>query len=921
MKRTLTLTATVSAVLLLTCGISACERFKSADSLITEAKQYQQKGDISAAEIQLKNALQKNPDNAEARLLLGKIYLDAGNAESAENEFHRALTAGTPPDQVRPLLAQALLKESQYQKALDETANLPVQGEIAALRGDAYLGLGQKYQAIDAFNTTLKSDPNSPRALIGLARSALLDKDLDNANRYLDEAIAKNPRDVNVLMFKANLLRNQGALDSALAVLEQVISIKPDQVDARISSADLKIRQNKFDAAKIDIAAAQKAAPKNLLPVYMQARLELSQGKPADALSDVQKVLAGAPDYMPAVLLAGAVQYTLESQPQAQLHLNKYLEKVPTDLFARKLLTSSLLKSDKQVDAAKALEPALLGNPQDPEVLALAGQISMANKDFGKASDYFEKASQIAPQNARYHTALGLSDLGRGQDANAISQLETAVSLDQKSPQASILLITTQLRLKHIDQGLAAVAALEKEQPDNPLVYNLKGSLYLGKNDVANARASFLKANAIDPTYFPAVANLAQLDFKDKQPEQARKRFETLLEKDKKSIPAMTALAALALRDKHPVEATQWLERAVSENPSSIQANTQLISRYLQIGEKQKALTLASNLQTTNASDPGALELLAQTQFANGDLQAALSNYQRLITLLPDSAPLQLKLASLYVAMNRIADASDAISKALVLQPDFIDAEIFQASLYAKGQDLDKALTVARQMQKNPAQATVGHELEGNILNLQKKYDPASQAFTQAFQANKNNVRLLIKLHHALQLAGKTKDTDTLAAQWFKDHPDDTVLRLYLAENALNQQQYKPAIVLYQQVLRLQPKNPGALNNLAWAYDQDKDPRALETAEQAYALVNDNPTITDTLAWILVGKGNLQRALPLLQKAAADAPQAGEIHFHLAQALLQSGDKAGARKELQQLLASGQSFPQREQAKALLNNN
>ena len=267
MKRTLTLTATVSAVLLLTCGISACERFKSADSLITEAKQYQQKGDISAAEIQLKNALQKNPDNAEARLLLGKIYLDAGNAESAENEFHRALTAGTPPDQVRPLLAQALLKESQYQKALDETANLPVQGEIAALRGDAYLGLGQKYQAIDAFNTTLKSDPNSPRALIGLARSALLDKDLDNANRYLDEAIAKNPRDVNVLMFKANLLRNQGALDSALAVLEQVISIKPDQVDARISSADLKIRQNKFDAAKIDIAAAQKAAPKNLLPV------------------------------------------------------------------------------------------------------------------------------------------------------------------------------------------------------------------------------------------------------------------------------------------------------------------------------------------------------------------------------------------------------------------------------------------------------------------------------------------------------------------------------------------------------------------------------------------------------------------------------------------------------------------------------
>jgi len=918
MKRKLTFTATVSAIVLMTCGITACDRFQSADSLLAEAKQYQQKGDTTSAEIQLKNALQKNPDSSEARYLLGKIYLDAGNAESAENEFRKALSLGMPEAQVRPLLAQALLRQSQFQKVLDETASLTLQGDVVALRGNAYLGLGQNAQAKQAFEAALKIDPNSPQALIGLARSAVIDNDMEDAKHFLDDAIAKNPRDVNVLLFKAGLLRDQGAIDPALAVLDDILKIKPDSVEALLSSADLKIRQKHYDAARLDIAAAQKVAPRNLIPTYMQARVDFSQGKFADALTGVQKVLAVAPDYMPGVLLAGAVQYSLGSMPQAQLNLTKYLDKIPGDPFARKLLTSTLLKSGQKSDAARTLEPLLRGEPQDPEILALAGEISMQNKDFSKASAYFEKASMLAPQSASYHTALGMSDLSQGQDATAITQLETAASLDSKSPKAGILLIMTQLRLHEFDKALAVAATLEKDQPGNPLLQNLKGGAYLGKNDEINARASFEKAFEIDPTYFPAVSNLARLDMKDNHPEQARKRFTAVLEKDKKNISAMTALASLAQQDKHTEEATQWLERAASENPSSLPANEQLVSRYLQIGEKQKALTLARNLQTNNASDAGALELLAHVQFASGDQQGALSNYQRLVTLTPDSAPAQLKLAAVYMSMNKLPEASDAINKALLLQPDFADAEVFQATLYARSGDAAKAITVARQMQKLPTQAAIGHELEGNILSLQKKYDPASQAYAQAFQLDKKNVRLLMKLHASLLQAGKSKDADALAAQWFKDQPTDIILHAYLAQAYLAQKQYKTAIDHYQQVLLQQPKDVSSLNNLAWCYEQEHDPRAQQTAEKAYAIAADNGPVIDTLGWILVQKGDFQRGLPLLQKAFAAAPEATDIHFHLAQALLLSGDKVKARKELEQLLAKGKPFPEMDQAKALL---
>ncbi|OWY29804.1 XrtA/PEP-CTERM system TPR-repeat protein PrsT [Herbaspirillum robiniae] len=917
-KRTWKFTATACAVILACSGITACGRFQSADSLLSEAKQYQQKGDNAAAEIQLKNALQKDPDNAEARLMLGKIYLDSGNALSADKELRRALGLGTKPELVLPSLARALLIEGQFDKLLEETRSLPLQGDIAALRGNAYLGLGKSADAKNAFNAALQSDPKLPLALIGMARSALLDKDLDSANRYTEDAIAKNPGNTEVLMFKANLLRGQGKLDEAVATLNQVLALKPELVEARLGRADIEIRQRKFDVARDDIQAAQKAAPKNLLPTYMMAVLEFTQGKNADALTDVQKVLAAAPDYMPGVLLAGAIQYALGSMPQADLHLLKYLEKNPDDQYARKLLASVQLKNGQKSKAMGTLSPALQANQQDPEMLALAGEISMENKDFGKASEYYEKASVLAPQSARYHMGLGLSNLGRGQSTTAVSQFETAASLDTKSPQAGILLIMTHMRLKEFDKALAAAEALEKEQPNNPLVQNLKGGLYMNKNDPARARASFEKANALDPAYFAAVANLAQMDIKENKPEAARKRFEAILAKDKKNIPAMSALAAMADRDKHPQEATQWLERAVNENPDSILANTQLISRYLQIGEKQKALTKARNLQSVNPTDAGALEILAQAQFANDDKQGALSSYQRLVVLVPDSAPAQLRLASLYMATNNLNAAADAARKALELQPDFADAEVFRATLYTQSGDNQKALTVARQMQKQPSQALIGYELEGNIQAFQKQPDLAAKAFEKAYEGDRQNVRLLMKLHGSLMLSGKNREAEALAAQWFKAHPNDVALHLYLGESYLAQKQNKAAIEHYQQALRQQPNNAGALNNLAWAYQQEHDPRALETAEKAYAAAGDSAPVIDTLGWMLVEKGNVERGLPLLQKAVAAAPEALDIHYHLVLALLQSGDKARARSELEKLLASNKPFPQSDEAKALL---
>jgi tetratricopeptide (TPR) repeat protein len=143
-------------------------------------------------------------------------------------------------------------------------------------------------------------------------------------------------------------------------------------------------------------------------------------------------------------------------------------------------------------------------------------------------------------------------------------------------------------------------------------------------------------------------------------------------------------------------------------------------------------------------------------------------------------------------------------------------------------------------------------------------------------------------------------------------------LRMYLAEVYLADGQTRSAIEQYEIVLQQNPKYMPAMNNLDTAYQQEKNPLALEYAEKAYKIAPDNPAIMDTLGWILVEQGNTGRGLPLLQKALSLAPDVAEIRYHFAVALVKSGDKAKARKELDTLLSSGKDFPSREEAKTLL---
>ena len=902
---------------------SGCSQSTSVEKYLQDAQQYRQKGDNKAAIIQLKNALQKNADHAEARYQLGIIYNELGDYLSAEKELEKARRLGYARDKAELALAQAWLGQREFQKVLDliqVQPEAPVGKTLAGIltiRGEAHLGLDQTEQAKASFSQALQGVPNYTPAQLGLARVAVSTKNIDAALQQVDVALASAPTSKEGWLLKGDLLQLQGKVSPAVAAYQQVLKIDANDLSAHLNLASLEITVEKFDAARSELDAARKVAPNHPVVMYMQALLDFRLGKYSPARDALQQVLKVAPNHLPSILLEGMTSYSLATYELAERDFGRFLQAAPEHVYARKMLAATLLKSNQGERALETLKPLLAKQTEDPQVYALAGEAYLQNQDFGKATQNFERAVALQPKSAALRTQLGMSRIATGSREQAMADLELARTLDSKESRADTLLVLMHLSKKEYDKALAAVNDLKKKLPNSAMVFNMQGAVYLGKKDLAKARASFEQALAAEPAFFAAAANLAKLDMLDKNPKAAQGRFESVLAKDKNNLQAQLAMASLAGSAGQEKEYIGWLERAANANPSALEPRLQLARYYLQKKEPQKALSIAREAKNANPNNPIALDLLGSTQLAAGEKDNALATYAHIVEVTPKSPVAHLKLAAMQSIMQNPRAARSALNKALELKPDYLDAQVALIALETKEARYAEALKLAQQVQVRYPKAPDGFILEGDVFMAQKQFAPAIKAYEVAF-SNGKSATLAIKLHQAIMLAGNTKEADARLLQWLKQNPADNGVRLYLAENFMKTKQYPPAIEQYELLLKQVPNNILALNNLSWLYQQTKDPRGVNIAEQALKLAPEDPAVIDTLGWILVEQGNTKRGLELLQKASSRQPDSPDIRYHLAVGLFKSGDKARARQELQRILDSGVAFADEKQAQALL---
>jgi FimV-like protein len=229
----------------------------------------------------------------------------------------------------------------------------------------------------------------------------------------------------------------------------------------------------------------------------------------------------------------------------------------------------------------------------------------------------------------------------------------------------------------------------------------------------------------------------------------------------------------------------------------------------------------------------------------------------------------------------------------------------------------DEAIAEARRMQRERPKAPIGFALEGELLAAQKKFPEAITLVREAI-ARQPTPGLAARQYALLVAAGRTSEANTFADRWSKEHPKDAGFLALVGQQRQAAKDNAGAMTAYRAALEIEPDNVIVLNNLAWLMNEQGRPEARDLAERAYRLAPLNASVVDTLGAIALKQGDTARSVALLRQATNLSPQDSQLRINLARALAKSGDKAGARRELEQVVSRDSRAPVKAEAEKLL---
>ena len=913
----------ILAALATTLLLSACGGSKP-EAMVASARDYLAKGDTKAAVIQLKNALQENPDLAEARFLLGQALLRNGDAVGAETEMRKALALKQSQDQVVPFIVRAMVLQGQFKRLTEEFATTTLgdskaQAELKTTLVRAYSAQGKNQEAQAALAAALAADPTNIGAQLTQARDRASKGDYDGALAMVEAILARDANNEDAYRLKGDVLAfGKKDLVGSLASYKKSVEVNPKYVEGYASILTQLLHERKLDESAKQLEAMRKFAPGNPSTLFFDTLIAYQRRDIKLAKERSQQLMRVSPNSPLALQLAGAVELEANSLIQAESFLAKSLQLAPEATLTRRLLTTVYMRSGQAAKALATAQPFLKdSNKLDATLNALLGEVYLQNGDPKKSEEYFTRSVKQDPKNERTRTAVALTQLAAGRVEVGLAELQD-ISGSETGSTATMALISAHLRRGELDKALKAIDVLEKKQPGKPLAHNLRGRTLLAKKDVAGARKSFERSVEIDPTFFASVASLAAMDMAEKKPEDARKRFEAVLAKDPKNGPSLLAIAELrALSGGPKDEVAELMGRAIIANPTEKGPRQLLIDFHLRNRDTKLALSAAQSAVAALPDSPELQDALGRALQASGDTNQALIAFNKVAGMQPGSALPLIRIADAHLAGKNLQAASDSLRKALAVQPENLEAQSRLIAIAMDEKNFAGAVRIARDVQRQQPKQPTGFLLEGDIAAAQKNWVAAAEAYRIGLKTVPASI-LAIKVHGALLAGGKRDEADRFSATWLKEKPADLMFRIHFADTASARQDFLEAERHYTIVLREQPRNAIVLNNLAWVSGALNREGAIPLAKKALEIAPEQPAFMDTLATLYSAKGDYATALEWQTKAVAKAPDQPLYKLNLAKVHIKGGKKDLARKELDDLAKLGDKFRGQAEVASLL---
>ncbi len=910
----------MGALLLVMAGCSGPDPAK----LIESAQSNIAKGDTNTAIIELKTVLQQRPDAGQARYLLGKALLAKGDATGAAVELRKALELNHAANDVVPELAQSMFLLGQHEKLVQEfdKTKLTAPQAIADLNltlAEALVLLGRTEQARSAADASLAAVPGYGPANLFKIRLQAGRGDVDGALAALDAELAKRPRDHKAWTLKASLLHYvKRDVAGALAAYRQAIAGQPKDLDAHSGALTLLLDERNLEVARTQLAEMREAFPNSPLTQYFEGYLALLERKFDRALEITQQLLRVAPGDPRALQLAGLVQFERGSFVQAEPLLAKALQVSPGLGLARRALTLTHLGRGEPVKALAVMQPLLeQPNPYASD-LKMKAQAHMQQGDLAKAEEAFARAAKIDPDNPVRQTDLAVSKILRGDVDTGLAMLRS-LAADKDSSAADMPLIAALIQRRDFPGALQAIEIFEKKQPDRPVAANLRARVLLAQGNRQGATQAFEQALKIQPSFLPAASGLAELALADNRPAVAQKYLDDALSADPRSSEALLANASLKARIGAPKEDILALfNGAIRGAPQDRGLHVALIGYLLESKDRKGAIEAAQRASAALPDDPDVVEMLGRAQLAAGEANQAAATFGKLAGLLPNSPMPHMRLAQVHHAAKDREAEIQSLKRALAIAPDNLPTQRVLINAHLAKGEAAAALEVARKVQQQRPKQDEGYLFEGTIEGGRQRFDQAVQAYRAGMKATGGTSELVMGLHAALTAAKQQAQADKQAAEWLRTHPRDTVFRFYLGDLAMAQGDLASAETRYRDVLKIQPDQAQALNNVAWLMAKAQKPGAVAMAERALRLQPNSSSFMDTLALALAADGQSAKAVQQAKKALAIDDKNPALRLNLARLMIQAGDKADAKVELESLAALKDAFPYQKEVAELL---
>ena len=615
----------------------------SSQDYFKSGKEYYEKQKYSEATVQLLNAVQKDPKNRDAHYLLALTYLNQKNLTAAAQQLVSLLEYY--PDDVEATLRLGNIylaaggSNAEYFRKADELAKKVLSSDpqnVAALilSGNASAGLQDYRTSVDLFEKAVALDPQNSAAFVSLGTAQAVQKNFPDAEQAFLKARDANPKDKSALISLGNYYRAAGQPERAESVFKDALVIYPADKDIYIQAVEFYNQTGRFGEVEKILENAQSANPKDPAPSLILVGFYESRKREQDARKLIVDLKKKFPENLD---VAGKLAASmLQDDPvQARAEIDQILKAEPANPKAQLLLGQLQFSAGKYDEVAETFATNSTVLNTFPQAEFLLGQIALKKGQVDQAQEHFQKSLALNETYLPARAALAELLLARGRLADSRGEVRKILAVQPGYVPALILDATIDLAEKKYAEAEPKLTALVKGQPNNALVHRQMGLYYDSRGRTVDAENSLLRALELQPESEKSLQDLTQFYMRSKQTEKAILRIKRIPD-DRKRAFHYELLGLVYAQAARYAEAENAYRSALEKEPSNSNSVGYLVSLYIQNGRLEEGLKELDVLITKNPSSPGAYTVKGMIYENQGKIEDAKQNYNQALKLDPN---------------------------------------------------------------------------------------------------------------------------------------------------------------------------------------------------------------------------------------------------------------------------------------------